>query len=98
MNENFKYETIKKLVGTNCNKKVATLKLNCTARTVNRLIIKHKILGKDGFVHGNRDRLLSNTIPLNISLYINEYKDINFTDFCKNRQGRYGCIYFQYFP
>ena len=66
MNEQNKYEIIKKLVDTNGNKKRAATK-QCTVRTINRLIIKYKEQGKKGFVHGNRGRLpASSTVPLDI--------------------------------
>lgn len=39
MNEQNKYEIIKKLVETNGNKKRAATRLGCTVRTINRLII-----------------------------------------------------------
>ena len=42
MNEDFKYSLIKKLVDSNGNKKRTALQLNCSIRTVNRLIIKYK--------------------------------------------------------
>ncbi|MGN0142115.1 MAG: ISNCY family transposase [Roseburia sp.] len=88
MNEQFKYETIKKLVETNGNKKAAAIKLHCTVRTVNRLITKYKQLGKEAFVHGNRNRLPATTISLDvknqiIALYVNEFSDANFTHFCE---------------
>ena len=88
MNEENKYQIIKKLVETNGNKKRAALKLNCTVRTINRLIIKYKTDGKQAFVHGNRGRLPSTTIPLDmkskiVSLYINEYSNANFSHFCE---------------
>ena len=38
MNEQNKYEIIKKLVETDGNKKRAAIKLGCTVRTINRLI------------------------------------------------------------
>ena len=38
MNEQNKYEIIKKLVDTNGNKKRAANRLGCTVRTINRLI------------------------------------------------------------
>ena len=83
MNEEFKYKTIKKLVETNGNKKRAALKLNCSIRTIDRLIIKYRKSGKEGFVHGNRGRLPATTIPLDvkneiIQFYINHYHDANF--------------------
>ena len=66
MNEENKYLTIKKLVETNGNKKRAAIKLGCTVRTINRLILKYKNEGKAGFIHGNRGRLPSTTIPLDL--------------------------------
>ena len=59
MNEEYKYKIIKKLVETDGNKKRAASKLNCTVRTVNRLIIKYKSEGKSAFIHGNRGRVPS---------------------------------------
>lgn len=88
MNEEQKYKVIKKLVETNGNKKRAAIKLGCTVRTVNRLIIKYKKEGKAGFVHGNRGKLPSTTIPLDvknkvIKMYIDDYQDCNFKHFCE---------------
>ena len=88
MNEENKYLIIKKLVESNGNKKRAAIKLGCTVRTVNRLILKYKNQGKSGFVHGNRGRIPSVAIPLDIKnkiirLYIDEYADSNFTHFCE---------------
>ena len=88
MNEENKYMIIKKLVETNGNKKRAAIKLGCSTRTINRLIIKYKTQGKAAFVHGNRGRLPSKTIPLGIKnkiikLYIDEFSDANFTHFCE---------------
>ena len=62
--EMIKYEVIKKLVETNSNKHNASVKLKCTIRTINRLIKLYKEKGKEGFVHGNRGKLPSTTIPL----------------------------------
>ncbi|MGL5915666.1 MAG: helix-turn-helix domain-containing protein, partial [Culicoidibacterales bacterium] len=45
MNELQKYDIIKKLVDTNGNKKRAAKKLNCTIRTIDRLIKKYKLEG-----------------------------------------------------
>ena len=42
MNEQNKYEIIKKLVDTNGNKKRAATKLGCTVRTINRLTLNIK--------------------------------------------------------
>ncbi len=86
MKENLKYETIKTLVETNGNKHRAAIKLNCTTRTINRLILKYKQYGKEAFVHGNRDRLPASTFPLDtrnqiIKMYIDEYPDANVQHF-----------------
>lgn len=70
MNEEYKYKIIKKLVETDGNKKRAASKLNCIVRTVNRLIVKYKPEGKSVFIHGNRGRVPSTTIPLYISMII----------------------------
>ena len=83
MNEKHKYEVIKKLVDTNGNKKDAAAKLNCSVRTVNRLIILYKNEGKEGFVHKNRGKTPSTAIPLDIkerivSNYIDNYKNVSF--------------------
>lgn len=66
MNEQNKYDVIKKLVDTNGNKKRVAIKLQCTVRTVNRLIIKYKKQGKKEFMHGNRGSLLASAVPLDI--------------------------------
>lgn len=86
MNENLKYEIIKKLVDTNGNKKTASLKLGCSIRTVNRLIQGYRSEGKDFFVHGNRGKkpvhaLSSETKTLILGLYRTKYPDANFAHF-----------------
>ncbi|MDT6423067.1 ISNCY family transposase, partial [Enterococcus faecium] len=88
MNEDFKYSVIKKLVDSNGNKKRAALQLNCSIRTINRLIIKYKSQGKAGFVHKNRGRkpptsFSDDTKRLVIDLYRTKYYDSNFTHFCE---------------
>ena len=57
-NEQHKYEVIKKLVDNDRNKKRASIELNCTIRTINRLIIKCKSEGEAGFIHKNREKTL----------------------------------------
>ena len=86
MKEQYKYEIIKKLVDTNGNKKNAALKLNCTLRTINRLIILYKTEGKAGFVHKNRNRKPTTTFSEDIKqkvidLYRTKYYDANFAHF-----------------
>lgn len=50
MNEYYKYQVIKKLVNTKGNKHAAAFKLNCSIRTINRLINKYKENGKVAFI------------------------------------------------
>lgn len=86
MNENQKYEVIKKLVETNGNKKRAALTLNCTVRHINRMIKGYKQYGKAFFIHGNRGRrpvnaFTDDTKQLIIDLYRTKYADANMTHF-----------------
>ena len=86
MNEQLKYDVIKKLVDSNGNKKNAAIKLNCSLRTVNRLIIKYKMEGKQGFVHKNRGRkpvtTFSDEVKLHvIDLYKSKYSGANLSHF-----------------
>lgn len=86
MEENKKYETIKKLVETNGNKRRAATELDCTVRHINRMIKGYKEKGKDFFVHGNKGRkpahTLENETKQNIlDLYLTKYEDANFTHY-----------------
>lgn len=86
MKENYKYEVIKKLVETNGNKNNASLKLGCTRRHINRLIVGYKSEGKEFFVHGNHfikpSTTISNDVKENVlSLYKSKYYDCNITHF-----------------
>lgn len=88
MNEQLKYEVIKSLVDHNGNKKAAALKLGCTERTINRMIIKYKTHGKEAFIHGNRGRKPVHTISDElasdiIALYNNKYYDATFSYACE---------------
>lgn len=92
MNEELKYQEIKKLVDNNGNKLRVAEILNLSIRQVNRLIKVYKEKGKEGFIHGNRSKTpvnktaetLSNKI---ISLYLEKYKienenvEFNFSHF-----------------
>lgn len=104
MKENFKYNTIKKLVDTNGNKKTAILKLNISKRQVNRLILIYKEQGKAGFIHGNRNRKPAKAISSDvyndiITLYCNKYQGFNYKHFMEylkeeeNIDVSYSCIY-----
>ena len=86
MNEQNKYDVVKKLVDTNGNKHRAALKLGITTRHLNRLIKGYKEHGKEFFVHGNRGRKPANTISDDvrgtvIDLYRSKYFDANFAHF-----------------
>lgn len=86
MDEQKKYEVIKKLVDENGNKDRAALTLGITKRQVYRLIKVYKEKGKAGFVHGNRGRQPATTIPdstrrLVLDLYKTKYFGSNFTHY-----------------
>lgn len=42
---------------TKGNKKRAAIKLDCTIRSIDRMIAGYKAKGKEFFVHGNRGRI-----------------------------------------
>ena len=86
MNEQLKYETIKKLVETNGNKHRAAQKLGCTIRTINRLIIAYKKYGKSAFQHKNNGRKPSHTFDEStkqnvIDLFRTKYSGCNIKHF-----------------
>lgn len=86
MEKQEKYEVIKELVDHDGNKNRVSKKLNLSKRQVNRLIIKYKERGKEGFMHGNRSRKPKITFDTQLSmaiinLYKNIYYDFNFTHF-----------------
>lgn len=86
MKEELKYKTIKKLVETNGNKKRAAIKLDCTVRSIDRMIAGYKSKGKEFFVHGNRGRLPAKALSAEVKdeieqLYLSKYYDCNYTVF-----------------
>lgn len=86
MNENQKYEIIKKLVESNGNKKTAALKIGCTQRTINRLIQGYNTQGKAFFIHGNRGKKPAHSISNDtkstvVGLFSSKYPDANFAHF-----------------
>ncbi len=88
MDENYKYEIIKKLVDSNGNKKTAALKIGCSDRHINRLIKGYKEKGKSFFIHGNRGRKPATTLPtdkrqLILDLYQTKYYNCNLTHYCE---------------
>lgn len=84
MDEQKKYEVIKALADhPNPNKDRAALTLGCTRRHINRMLKGYKEQGKAFFVHGNRGRQPSTTIPeatcnAVIDLYLTKYYGANF--------------------
>ncbi len=88
MDEQKKYEVIKSLVDhpQTANKDRAALTLGCTRRHINRMINGYQTSGKEYFVHGNRGRKPSSTLPDDlreqiVSLYQHKYYDANFEHF-----------------
>lgn len=86
MKEELKYLTIKKLVETNGNKKRAATKLQCTVRSIDRMIVGYKDKGKEFFVHGNRGRRPAKALSPELKdeieqLYLSKYFDCNYTVF-----------------
>lgn len=86
MDETQKYNIIKKLVDTNGNKRTASLKLGCTLRTVNRMIVGYHKSGKAFFSHGNHKHQPITTIPPDtkqtiVDLYRTKYYDCNLTHY-----------------
>ncbi|MEG2847485.1 MAG: helix-turn-helix domain-containing protein [Bacilli bacterium] len=84
MNENYKYEIIKNLIEKNGNKLRAAEKLNCNIRTIYRLIKLYNEKGKQGFIHGNRDRKPIKSINCKsdiLLLYDNKYSNFNIAHF-----------------
>lgn len=63
MDEQRKYEVIKRLVDENGNKDRAALTLSITKRQVYRLIKVCQEKGKAGFIHGNKGRKPATAIP-----------------------------------
>jgi len=86
MNEQKKYEVIKRLVDTNGNKKRAAIELSCTIRHINRMIQGYMKEGKEYFSHGNKGRKPVNAFSENfyrkiVDLYLTKYWDANFTHY-----------------
>lgn len=53
LEETQKYEIIKKLVETNGSKQTTALRIGCTPRHINHLILGYKVQGKEFFSHSN---------------------------------------------
>lgn len=81
-----KFETIEKVINGKLKRKEAEEILNLSKRQVNRLIIKYKEEGKEGFIHKGRGKENNNKTNSDIKkeiieLYLNEYFDYNFSHF-----------------
>ena len=86
MDEQKKYEIIKKLVDTDGNKKRASVELMCSVRNINRMIAGYKAKGKEYFIHGNRNRKPIHTILTAVretilDFYRTKYEGANLTHF-----------------
>ena len=87
MNEQSKYDVIVNVAQKKTSIKRASVLLNCTIRTVYNLLNKYRNEGKEGFVHGNRDRKPSTTFSEEIKKHIidlyssDTYDNANFAHF-----------------
>jgi len=82
------YEIIKRLAEGHITKKYAEIKIGCSRRHINRLLIKYNVLGKAGFIHGNTGRLPVHAFSDQkkkeiVTIYNNKYWDANFTHCCE---------------
>lgn len=86
MNEQNKYEIIKDVVYKRTSIHRASVLLNCSIRNIYKLKCLFLSKGKEGFIHGNRNRKPSTTLPDDlvheiVTLYSNKYFDSNFNHF-----------------
>jgi len=97
-NEQKKLDAIKKVIIGEYTKQEACDDVGLTIRQINRLIIKYKAEGEDGFMHKNRGReskkkVNSQTKKEITDLYVTEYFDYNFTHFYEEIQKKYNLSY-----
>lgn len=86
MNEQSKYDVIKRVANNEISCKRASVCLNLSLRSIYRLVKVYKTKGKEGFVHGNRNRKPITTISDEIKnkiiqLYKEKYFDCNYKFF-----------------
>ncbi len=96
--EEQKYNVIQKVVSGEYTKEKAIELLGIGIRQINRLIIKFKEDGKEGFIHKNKGKKNKRKISTEIreeiiNLYITEYFDYNFTHFYEEIQDKYSISY-----
>ena len=86
MFEQNKYNVIKRVVNKEINIHRASITLNLSIRTIYRLVAIYNEKGKEGFIHGNRDRKPAISIPNEtkdqiLDLYKGKYYGSNFKHF-----------------
>lgn len=86
MNEQAKYDVIKRVANKEISCQRASVCLNLSLRSIYRLVKTYKTKGKEGFIHGNRDRKPITTISDEIKnkiirLYNEKYYDCNYKFF-----------------
>lgn len=86
MNEQSKYDVIKRVANNEISCKRASVCLNLSLRSIYRLVKVYNTKGKEGFIHGNRDRKPISSISDEIKnkiikLYKEKYYDCNFKFF-----------------
>lgn len=96
--EKEKYQTIKKVVEGRISKAEAEAILKLTRRQINRLIIKFKEEGEDGFIHKNKGKKNQNKTDRSVileleELYLKEYYDYNIEAFYEEIQDKYQVSY-----
>ena len=98
-NEKKKYETIKKLENGEITRNEASNELNISLRQIDRLRLKFRSYGENGFIHKNRgkqnpnkkDDILINTLE---NLYLEKHFDFNFEHFYEDHvYGKYDISY-----
>lgn len=96
--EEEKYNVIQKVINGEYTKQEAIEELGIGIRQINRLIIKFKNEGKNGFIHKTKGKESKRKISVEIreeivNLYITEYFDYNFTHFYEEIQDKYSISY-----
>lgn len=87
MREQEKYDIIKRVANKEISVLTASVNLRCTTRSIYNLVKIYKEKGKEGFVHGNRDRKPSITKPNELKEKIlalfksDNYEGVNFNHF-----------------
>lgn len=96
--EKLKLDVIKQVFIGEYTKEQAIEKLNLGIRQINRLLVKYKNEGDNGFIHKSRGKESNKKISEQIkeeiiNLYITEYFDYNFAHFYEEIQEKYKLSY-----